>query len=103
MTSTQAGVFRTGHYDIDGELLRASEAFPLDEPGDPQLVADLCANAAGAGCAYRAGTFLVWTDRQVRPPQRIEDAIAPEGRRSYGSQHPPAQHRDAVGATRPPP
>ena len=100
MTSNDARVFRTAHYDASGDLVRAAEAFPFDEPGDPRIVADLCARAADAGCTYEAGTFLVWADRQVRPPQRIEDAVAAEGKRSYGPQHPPVPAR-REGSVRP--
>jgi len=80
---------RTAHYDAGGTLIRASEAYPVEDPADPQTVADLCAGAADAGCTYRAGTFLVWVDLEVRPHERIESTPRADGTRAYGGSHPP--------------
>ena len=82
-------IFRVAHYAADGMLVRASEAFPVDDPPDPQTAADLCARAAEAGCTYEAGTFLVWIDRHVQPHERIEGTPKADGLRSYGGQDPP--------------
>jgi hypothetical protein len=88
MAGSGRPVFRTGHYDADGTLVRASEAFPVEQPGDPQTVADVCARAADTGCTYEAGTFLVWVDRDLEPARRIEQNPQPDGVRAYGGQHP---------------
>jgi hypothetical protein len=88
-------VFHLALYGTDEQLVRSSEAYPVDEPGDPQAVANQCARAADTGCRDHldgrphGGRFLIWADRTVRPPQRLEDAPKPDGRRSYGGQYPP--------------
>jgi hypothetical protein len=82
-------VFRIALYAANGGLLNASEAFPFEDPPDPQTVADLCARAADAGCTYDAGTILVWRDRETRPHERIEQTPQADGRRSFGPRHPP--------------
>jgi hypothetical protein len=86
-------VFRIAHYDAGGALVRASEAFPTEAHHDPQTVAELSARAADAGCTYEAGTFLVWVDREVRPPARIEQSREAGGARSYGGAHHPIPTR----------
>ena len=83
-------VFRLALYDTDGQLLQVSEAFPVEDPPDPQTVADLCARAADTGCGkHRTGTFAVWVDPDVQPAKRIEHSPKPDGMRSYGGEHPP--------------
>lgn len=84
-------VFRTAHYDAEGNLVRVSEAFPVGDAMGPQTVADLSARAADTGSSFTAGAFLVWRDRSVQPPERIDAASDPDGRRSYGGHHPPVR------------
>lgn len=77
--------FRTGHYNGNGALTRASYAFPTPDVPDPQAVADRCARAADASCEHTAGTFLVWADHQIEPDQRIELADGADARKAYGA------------------
>jgi hypothetical protein len=90
MAGRGAAVFSLALYDAGGDLVRTSEVFPVDDPADPQAVADLCARAADMGCGeHDVGTFLVWVDRGVDPAGRIVQCSPPDGKRSYGGQHPP--------------
>jgi hypothetical protein len=90
MTGGSGAVFRLALYDAGGHLVRASEVFPVDDPADPQSAADLCARAADTGCGeHGVGTFLVWVDRDVEPAKHLEQSPPPDGKRSFGGQHPP--------------
>ena len=82
-------VFRLGLYDPDGNLIRSSEVFPYEDPADPQTLADLCARAADTGCTYKAGTFLVWTDRNTQPHEHIGQNPPADASRCFGRPHPP--------------
>lgn len=85
MTTT---VYRAALYSFEGDLVRSSLAFPVEDPPRPQPVADLMALAAESSCSDHAeGAILIWLDRDVEPPVRIEQA-EPDARRAFGGCEP---------------
>lgn len=86
MTAT---VYRAALYSFEGDLVRSSLAFPVEDPPRPQPVADLMALAAENSCTENVeGDILIWTDRDAQPPARIELA-KPDAARSFGGAVPP--------------
>lgn len=84
-----ATVYRAALYSFEGDLVRSSLAFPVEVPPRPQPVADLMALAAESGCGEHVeGDILIWVNRDVEPPARIELA-EPDAARSFGGCVPP--------------
>lgn len=81
-------VFIAALYDIEGILLKTSQARPIWANPTARQVADMIARAADEGCTYNAGTVIVWGSPDVEPAEWIEDNPEPDAARPFGADEP---------------